>query len=161
MILTYKIKHNKDFSLELKKARQIAEVAMKTRTQTTADVKQYGLKSIIANQILREYARNRKLKRVGNVNLIVPSQGISIKEHIIRVSSLKLEMPYQFPDNFKKINQIEFDSVYAYVSVSIEEPEALKPKGFIGVDLNTTGHIVVVGNPDSRNCKRESIRHQT
>ncbi len=149
MILTYKIKHDRDFSLELKKARQIAEVAMRTRTQTTADVKQYGLKSIIANQILREYARNRKLKRVGNVNLIVPSQGISIKEHIIRVPSLKLEMPYQFPDNFKKINQIEFDSVYAYVSVSVEEPEPIKPKGFIGVDLNTTGHVAVAGNPDS------------
>ena len=149
MILTFKIKHKRDFSSELKKARQIAEVAMKTKTQTTADVKHYGLKSIIANQILREYARNRKLKRVGNVNLIVPSQGISVKEHRIRVPSLKLEIQYRFPDNFKKINQIEFDSVYAYVSVSVEEPEPIKPKGFIGVDLNTTGHIAVVGNPDS------------
>ena len=149
MILTYKIKHNRDFSSELKKAHQIAEIAMRTRTQTTADVKQYGLKSIIANQILREYARNRKLKRVGNVNLIVPSQGLSVKEHKIRVPSLKLEMSYQFPDNFKKINQIEFDSVYAYISVSVKEPEPTKPKGFIGVDLNTTGHIAVAGNPDS------------
>ena len=149
MIITYKIKHNRNFSSELKKARQIAEVAMRTRTQTTADVKQYGLKSIIANQILREYARNGKLKRVGKVKLIVPSQGISVKEHRIRVPSLKLEMPYQFPDNFKKINQTEFDSIYAYVSVSVEEPEPIKPKGFIGIDLNTTGHIAVAGNPDS------------
>ena len=98
MILTFKVKHNRNFSSELKKARQIAEVAMKTKTQTTADVKHYGLKSIIANQILREYARNRKLKRVGNVNLIVPSQGISVKEHIIRVPSLRLDMQYRFTE---------------------------------------------------------------
>ena len=83
------------------------------------------------------------------MNLIVPSQGISVKDHKIRVPSLKLEMPYQFPDNFKKINQIEFDSIYAYVSVSVEEPQPIKPKGFIGIDLNTTGHIAVAGNPDS------------
>ena len=98
MILTFKVKHNRNFSSELKKARQIAEVAMKTKTQTTADVKHYGLKSIIANQILREYARNRKLKRVGNVNLIVPSKGISVKEHIIRVPSLRLDMQYRFTE---------------------------------------------------------------
>ncbi len=58
-------------------------------------------------------------------------------------------MQCKFPDSFKKINQIEFDSIYAYVSVSVEEPEPIRPKGFIGVDLNTTGHIAVVGNPDS------------
>ena len=150
MILTYKVKHGRDFSNELEKAHKIAEVALKTRTLSSKDVAQFGLKSIISNQILREYSRNRKLKRIGNVNLIVPSQGISRMEGgLIWIPSLKLELKYHLPDNFKKINQIEFDSVYAYVSVSVEELEPIKPKGFIGVDLNTTGHIAVVGNPDS------------
>ena len=41
MLLAYKIKHNRNFSTELGKARQIAEVAMRTRTQSSKDVKQY------------------------------------------------------------------------------------------------------------------------
>ena len=150
MILTYKVKHGRDFSIELEKARKIAEVALKTRTLSSKDVAQFGLKSIISNQILREYSRNRKLKRIGNVNLIVPNQGISKREGgVIWIPSLKLELKYHFPDNFEKINQIEFDSVYAYVSVSVEEPETIKPRGFMGVDLNTTGHIAVVGDADT------------
>lgn len=150
MILTYKVKHGRDFSTELEKAHRIAEVALKTRTLSSKNVAQFGLKSIVSNQILREYSRNRKLKRIGKVNLIVPNQGISkIEGKSIWIPSLRLELKYRFPDTFRKINQIELDSAYAYISVSVEEPETIDPKGFIGVDLNTTGHIAVVGNPDS------------
>ena len=77
-LLTYKVKHHKDYSAELKKARQIAEFALKTRSNTSKDVKHFGLKSVIANQILRKYGRNKMAKRISNVNLIVPSQGIFV-----------------------------------------------------------------------------------
>ena len=52
MIITYKIKHNKDFSAELKKAKQIAEFAIKTRSISSKDVACFGLKSIISNRSL-------------------------------------------------------------------------------------------------------------
>jgi putative transposase len=149
MILTYKIKHSRDFSEELGKARQIAEFAIEHHTLSSKDVKHIGLKSVIANQILRKYSRDRKAKKITKVKLSIPAQGIrfSHEKREITVPCLNLAMNYFFRNDFEKINRIEIDNMYAYISVTIPDEVMTEPKGYLGIDRNTTEHIAVVANP--------------
>jgi putative transposase len=150
MILTYKVKHNRNFSEELRKAKQVAEFGIKYRTLSSKDVSQFGLKSMISNQILRKYSKNKKVKSVKSVKLTIPNQGIKVDTDIknIKIPCVKLSLDYQFPD-FEKINQIEIGKEFAYISVTVLEKEPQKPINYIGVDRNTTGHIAVVANPET------------
>ncbi len=151
MILTYKIKHGRDFSDELRKAKKIAKFAIQTHSISSKDVKHFGLKSMISNQILRKYSRSNTAKSVKSVKLAVPNQGIKVDHDTRTISApcLKLSLKYEFPDNFEKVNQIEVGEEYAYVSVSIPELELIKAEKWIGVDRNTVGHIAVVSDPES------------
>lgn len=153
MILTYKIRHDRDFSDELRKARKVAEFAVRNRTFSSKDVKHIGLKSAISNQILRKYGKNKNIKRVKSVNLVVPNQGIKVDmaQRRIHIPCLQFEFNYQFPNKFTKINQIEISPEYAFVSVTVPERAEIETNRWIGVDLNTTGHIAVVANTESGN----------
>jgi len=156
MILTYKVKHFQNFDDELHKAKLIAEFAVETKSRSSADVKNIGLKSVISNQILKKYSNNRKIKKVRNVNLVVPSQGIKVDRMngVFRISSLKLSLDYMFPNDFVNINQIEIDSEYCYVSVTKTEEGQIEYNGCIGVDLNTTSHIAVTADPLTGKIKK-------
>jgi len=151
MILTYKVNHNRDFSIELIKAKQIAEYSIQNHVSSSKEVKHIGLKAVISNQILRKYGRNKNIKQVTNIKLIVPNQGIKINKEnkTINITSLKFRFEYLFPNNFSKINQIEIGEEYVYVSVSIQEKELIQTDKYIGVDLNTTGHIAVLSDPET------------
>jgi putative transposase len=155
MILTFKVRHNRDFSDELKKAKQVADFAVKTKSRSSKDVKHIGLKSVISNQILKKYGSDKKIKSAKQVNLIIPNQGIKVdKENLeIYVPSLKLWFNYRFQD-FEKINQIEINKEYIFVSVTIQEKPEKQVDSWIGVDLNTTGHVVVVADPNSGKIKK-------
>jgi len=149
MMLTFKIRHDRDFTNELRKAHQVAEFALRTRSRSSKDVKHIGLKGVIANQILRKYSCDKRAKRVKRVKLAIPGQSIKhdkVKREIT-ISLLKLSLTYQFRNDFEKINQIELDNEYAYISVTIAEPEPQPVINYIGVDRNTTGHCVVIANP--------------
>jgi putative transposase len=142
------IKHLRDFSEELLKARKVAELAVKYGFRSTAQVKHIGLNSVIANQIIRKYRRNSNIKKVSRVCLTVPGQSIrhNPTTKTIYVSSLKLTLQYVF-SGFTKINQIEVGKEYATVSVTVPENEQIQPTSWLGVDRNTTGHCCVVSNP--------------
>jgi putative transposase len=155
MILTYKIKHNKDFSSELNKAKKIADYAVEHKLDykslSTKNVKHIGLKAVIANQILRKYGRNKQIKQVKRVNLIIPNQGIKVDKtrKTIKIPSLKFEFEYNFPKDFEKINQIEINKDFVFISVTIPEAPEYKTNKWMGVDLNTTGHCAVLANPEN------------
>ena len=152
MILTIKIKHCTDLTTELEKAKLVAFYALKTKSRSSKDVKQFGLKSALSNQILKKYSSNKKLKIVNKVKLTVPNQSIKVdntnKNLIIPCLNLVIPMDF-FRYNFTKINQIELDKTYAYITGEVKEPELIKQDKYIGVDLNTTGHCAVIGIPST------------
>ncbi len=67
---------------------------------------------------------------------------------------MNLRFNYGFPNDFVKVNQIEINKEYCFVSVHKVELEQLNTDGFIGVDLNTTSHVAVVANPSTGKVKK-------
>lgn len=97
-----------DFSQELEKAQKIANYIVKIKNKKTfssKDVRHIGLKSMIANQILRKYGRNKVIKQVRNIKLVIPGQGIKLNSwsKTITIPCLnKYSFQYHFPPKFGK-----------------------------------------------------------
>jgi putative transposase len=142
MILTYKVKHEADFSVQLRQAKQVAKFAVANRDKLSSKyVAHIGLKSAIANQILREYGRNKNCKRVNNIKLIVPNQSIKFSDGVVSIPCLDFD--FKFDKSCQKINQVEIDREWCYVSVTVEDEQQYPVEGWVGIDRNTTGHCAV------------------
>lgn len=142
MILTYKVRHHQDFSTQLRQAKQVAKFAIANRDKLSSKhVAHFGLKSAISNQILRKYGGNKKCKKISRVKLIVPNQSIKWDDALIKVTCLKLQIP--FKKDCQKINQIEIDNEWCHVSVTIQDDDKIEAEGWLGIDRNTTGHCAV------------------
>ena len=142
MILTYKVRHAKDFSTQLGQAKQVAKFAVANRDKLSSKyVSHFGLKSAIANQILRKYGKNKKCKTVRNVKLTVPGQSVKSDIGILRIACLDLEIAFDKPN--EGVKQVEVDREWYYISVQVPEEPMLNPVGWVGVDRNTNGHCAV------------------
>lgn len=175
MLRTYHIKHNKNLTLLLNKAREVANYAVKNKQKhfSTKDVKHItnidgedNLPSTIANQILRKYGRGT-IKEVSNINLIIPNSSVtshklkdgSIKKYynieynneMVYIKPLKLSFRWNSGRKFSKINQIEIDEDKYMISVTLDEKLNninYDNSGILGIDLNCGGgrHIINAAN---------------
>ena len=143
MILTYKFPHKRNFKDELSKALQVATFAIQKENKSKLSskyVSDIGLKSMISNQILRKYGRNKTIKKVSHVNLIVPGQGCKINNYILTIPCLNLSMECRIPREYNKINQI--------VTKKILESNNFKctiiDDGYAAIDLLETDRFDVV-----------------
>lgn len=154
-ILTFKLRHDRDFGVELKQAVIIAEYgrANKVKMPYAKDVNAVRgcLGANTTGQIMRKYGRQKNIKQVHNVNLVVPGADIKYYEETnsIWIPCLKIHLENTILHEFTKINQAEIDNKFVYLSVTVKDIPEMIPQQFIGVDRNTTGHIAVTANPDT------------
>jgi len=160
MIRTFKIKHQLSLDPSLfKKAQQIANYALehkKEKNLSSKHVKHFGLHSKISCQIIRKYAKNKKIKKIKleRVKLILPGQVIKFDKlaktiTIVPLKS-KIDGTYLPLDEITKLNQIELDKTYAYISVTLPDVEQQTSENYIGIDLNSTSHSIVVASPSTK-----------
>jgi putative transposase len=151
-MLVVKIKHNVNLTIELKKAIEVANYAIKNRNKlSSANVSDIGLPSAISNQILRKYGKNKKCKKINpnKIKLVAPNQSIKIDGNKIRIVPLNIILSNETKYTIKKVNQIELDHTYAYVCFEHNDLPLIQTDKFIGVDLNATSHCAVVADPNS------------
>jgi len=149
MIKTILVKHKTDYTDMLDKAKQVATWAINNKYQTSsAKVKHIGLPSVISCQILRKYGMNDKANNVSHIKLTIPNNktGILIKgPNQIYVPCIKANISSWYDlSHITKINQIEVDNQYYYISFEVNEEIQYKPNGYIGIDLNAKEHMAVI-----------------
>lgn len=143
MILTYSIKHRRDFKQHFIKAQQVADYAVLNKSNKTMlsskYVKHIGLPSAISNQILRKYS-GKTIKSAKKVHLIVPGQGIGYDQitNIVSIKPLKIKFRWNCGRPFLKINQIEVTDDKFFLCVSFTDVPMIIPtlNKMLTIDLN-------------------------
>jgi putative transposase len=147
LYLTYKLRHGRDFSRELISARRVAEYVNQKPDYDKRELSRFGLKSGIAIATARKYKGCRKL---GRVNIVVPGATVRVNRHRnflrLGIAALRLSFDMKLP-HYDRIAYVEVGMQYVYVTVEVSEPNERRIRGYIGVDLNTAGHVVVAANP--------------
>jgi putative transposase len=92
--------------------------------------------------------KNKKCKSIKseNIKLALSSISIKIKNKEITIIPLKIKITNNSNYTISKVNYIELDDTYAYVSFTKEDLPQIITTNYIGVDLNATSHCAVVAN---------------
>ncbi len=143
----------------LRVGRRVAKYAVghKYDKITSKTVKHLGtIPSIAACQIIKKYKNNKKCKRVSNVNLIVPAcstrqyPSVIHESGVLTIKPLKLILRWHCPIEYTKINQVEVNNQYVYITVSVPAKPSPGFNKMIGVDVNVKHNLAAVGNPETK-----------
>ncbi len=145
----------------LRVARRIAHCSIRHKKDkiTSKTVKHLGkIPSTVANQIIRKYKNNKKCKKITRVNLIVPACSTAKypsvvhnkEKKVLLIKPLKLSVRWRCPIEYLKINQVELNNTYCYITVTVEDAEKQNYQEMIGVDLNIKHNLAAVGNPKTK-----------
>jgi len=157
-IKSYHIKHRIGNSIKnlLEKAKHIADFAVANKKNkkklTSKYVKEYGLPSVISNQILRKYGRGT-IKEAKNVNIIVPNSNkitYTLKDGSVKsrtdidylngkvyLKPLNICFRWNPGKDFERINQVEISEDKFMISATFKkEISNHKYPNILGIDLN-------------------------
>jgi len=167
VIKTFKIKHSLNFSKELEYGYFVACEAVKAKQlkqkrPSTKPFDKSKLHSHIINQVIGKYFKNKNIKNVNkrNIKLMLSSQDLKFdkEKKILKIVALKHEIKnFWFNlDQIEKFNYVEFDNNYFYIAATIKPKQIQQKisKHWIGIDLNSTSHSVVLANSKTGNVKK-------
>lgn len=168
-VRSYHVKHRNSLTTFLDKAQQVANYAVKNKTNkfiSTKEVKDIDLPSTIKCQILRKYGRGT-IKEAKNVNLIIPNSSVRkykmkdgtikkyrnidyIDERVI-IKPLNLSFRWNPGKDFENINQVEISKDRFMISATFKDNivnQEYIEGDILGLDLNCGlgRHIINAAN---------------
>jgi transposase len=149
--LTYKIPHHLDFSKELQETYNIVNDALITGNSDHKKYKDFtSMGTAIIQGLIRKYKGvNKKVMTKTISNAVIPVRGQAIRQEGNRFKIMaKIDRWFTLPSFVKidKIDYLEITKTTINLTTSVNEKPERIAKHSICIDLNSTGHIAVLGN---------------
>lgn len=144
MQLTIKVKHNLNLKEMMTKLHSVVLRALDLGSNSSKNFKDFNLPSTITSATARKYIKQKTLKTVKNIKGVLNNQAFKVdNEFNLKIPCLKysLKLP-NINKEILKYNQIEFDSSYFYISLTVSEKDNINITTTLGVDFNTKGNTV-------------------
>lgn len=126
------------------KLQKVVVKALDLRSNSSKNFKEFNLPSTITSSTARKYVRQKTLKKVKSIKGVLSNQVFKVDDQYnLKVPCLKysLKIP-KINREILKYNQIEFDSSYFYIVITVSERDDIVISTTLGVDFNTKGNTV-------------------